>query len=233
MKKIGIVGGLGPASTAAYYQLLTQLGRERSAGQHYPEIVIYSLDLTAQHARERAGDTVGYVAALVAALQALARAGADFALIAANTPHRHFDAIAAQSPLPLISIVEETVRAAGQRGYRSVGLLGTEITMRADFYPQAFARAGIRLVAPEKDDDLDYIDTKIMAELVNSQIVEETRQRLVAIARNLVAQHQLEAIILGCTELPLILSSENLGRPVLDTTRLHVEAALNYALEGR
>lgn len=232
MKKIGIVGGLGPASTLAYYQLLTQLCRERGLGYHYPETIIYSVDFQRMLDRDQAGDAKGYVAGIVAALQALARAGVDFALISANTPHRHFDAISAQSPLPLISIVEATARAAQQRGYRSVGLLGTKITMRADFYPKVFARAGIGLLAPEKDADIDYIDEKILTELVNTQIVEETQRKMVAIAQKLAAQHKLDAVILGCTELPLILSSENLGLPVLDTTRIHVEAALAYALEN-
>jgi len=104
--------------------------------------------------------------------------------------------------------------------------------MRADFYPKAFARAGIRLVAPEKEEDIDYIDEKILHELTCLQFLDATRQRMIAIAQQLAAQHKLDAVILGCTELPLILSSENLGLPVLDTTRIHVEAALNYALEG-
>ena len=163
------------------------------------------------------------------AITSLSRAGADFAIMASNTPHMVFNEVAGKSPIPLLSIVEETGRAARKLGFSRVGLFGTRFTMQAGFYRNVLSsQYGISLVTPGETEQ-KYIHQKIMTELVNGCIVEETRQELSGIAMMMTEKEGIEALILGCTELPLILSEEAAGIPVLDTTSIHAEAALNFS----
>jgi aspartate racemase len=158
----------------------------------------------------------------------LARASADFGLLAANTPHLVFDDLAPQSPIPLISIVESTCQAAKKRGLRKLGLIGTRFTMQADFYPKVFLKEGIELVAPEPYDQ-DYIHDKYINELVPGKFLPETRSGLLEIIDRLKAKREIDGVILGGTELPLILRDErDSGIPFLDTTRIHAQAAVDH-----
>jgi aspartate racemase len=230
MKTIGIVGGMAPESTAEYYRIIAELCRRRGMGYSYPVIVIYSLNFQEFIGLVESGDRPAVVDLLCRALDSLHSAGADFALMASNTPHMFFDEVAARSPVPLISIVEETGRAVKKLGFSRVGLFGTRFTMQADFYRDILStKYGASVVVPQKK-ERDYIHHKIMAELINGRIVDETGRELSAIARSLAEKEGIEALILGCTELPLILSEESVGMPVLDTTRIHAEAALDLAL---
>ena len=171
----------------------------------------------------------GVINLLSEAIHSLSNAGADFAIMASNTPHLVFSEVAARSPIPLISIVEETGKAASRLGFGRVGLFGTKLTMQASFYSDVIStKYGVSVVAPEEEYQ-DYIHSKIMTELVNGCIVDETKQGLSKIARMMADKQGIEAIILGCTELPLILSEEDVGIPLLNTTRIHAEAALDYA----
>jgi aspartate racemase len=230
MKKIGIVGGIAPESTVEYYRIIAELCRRRGMGYRYPVIVIYSLNFQEFFSLVESDNRPAVVDLLCRALDSLYSAGADFALMASNTPHMFFDQVAARSSVPLISIVEETGRVAKRLGFTRVGLFGTKFTMQAGFYSSTLdARYGVSVVVPQEREQ-DYIHHKIMTELVNGCVVEETRQELSGIARALADREGIEALILGCTELPLILSEESVGMPVLDTTRIHAEAALDYAL---
>ena len=165
MKTIGIVGGIAPASTIEYYKYLIDAYRQSSPGGAYPSIVINSIDPRRMLGMMEAGDMSGTVEYLVSALRVLADAGVALALFASNTPHLLFDDIRSQSPVPLISIVEAAREEAQRRGLHRVGLLGTGFTMRASFYRDAFAPAGITLVAPDPA-DIDLIHDKYMTELV-------------------------------------------------------------------
>jgi aspartate racemase len=159
---------------------------------------------------------------LLEAIEKLARAGADFAVLASNTPHIVFDELRARSRLPLISIVEATCAEAETRGLKQVGLLGTRFTMQAHFYPDVFSRAGIALVVPDEAEQ-DYIHSHYMNELVNGIFLPETRAKLLEIVDRLKERSGIQGIILGGTELPLILrDSEHNGIPFLDTTEIHV-----------
>jgi len=149
--------------------------------------------------------------------------------MASNTPHMFFDEVATRSPIPLLSIVEETGRVASELGFTRLGLFGTKFTMQSDSYSKILSiKYSISVVVPEESEQ-DYIHHKIMTELVNDCIVNKTRQEMSRIARTIADKEGIEALILGCTELPLILSEESVGIPILDTTRIHAEAALNFA----
>ncbi len=222
-KTVGIIGGIAPASTIEYYRAIIGLYRARTRDGTYPPIVINSIDL------KRVLDLVGaqklaeLVEYLLDELTRLARAGADLGLLASNTPHIVFDELRRRSPIPLISIVEATCRAAQALGLKKVGLFGTRFTMQARFYPDVFSRAGITLVTPNPDDQ-DYIHGTYMSELVEGIVRDETRERLLAVADEMTEREGIQGLILGGTELPLILGSvSNRAIPYLDTTRIHVE----------
>jgi len=230
MKKIGIVGGMAPESTLEYYRIITSLCRQRGMGHRYPVIIIYSLNFQEFFSLAESGKWPEVINLIGKAINSLSNAGADFALMASNTPHMVFNEVAVQSPIPLLSIVNETSRVAKNLRFTRVGLFGTKFTMQADFYSNVLATEyGISVVSPEKDDQ-EYIHQKIMTELVNGCIVEATRQELSRIARVMADKEGIEALILGCTELTLILSQDVVGIPVLDTTRIHTEATLDFAL---
>jgi len=232
MKKIGIVGGMAPESTVEYYRIITSLCRQRGMGYRYPVIIVYSLNFHEFITLVGSGKLPEVVDLLYKAILSLSSAGADFALMASNTPHLVFNEVAARSPIPLVSIVEETGSTASKLGFSRVGLFGTKFTMQADFYSNILSnKYGISVVSPGEAEQ-DYIHSKIMNELVNGCIIEETKQELSRIASMMADKQDVEALILGCTELPLILSEETVGMPVLDTTRIHAEAALNLAQFG-
>jgi aspartate racemase len=231
MKTIGIVGGIAPASTIEYYKYLIDAYRRSSPGGVYPSIVINSIDPRRMLGMMEAGDMSGTVAYLVSALRVLADAGVALALFASNTPHLLFDDIRSQSPVPLISIVEAARDEAQRRGLRRVGLLGTGFTMRATFYRDAFAPAGITLVAPDPA-DIELIHDKYMTELVPGVYRDDTRAAILAVIERMRAAHNLDGVVFGGTELPLLIPPEShpeLG--ILDTMRAHVDAAVARMLE--
>lgn len=193
----------------------------------YPEVIIYSLNIrefpNIDLERNKLVDW------LVNAVKSLERAGADVGLIAAGTPHIVFDEVKAVSPLPLLSIVEETCKAVDQLRLKKVGLLGTKITMSRDFFQRVFSKKGISIVVPNEQEQ-DYINKKLFTEIMFHNIVEDTRQGLLRIVKRLVDSESIEAVILGCTELPLILTKDEYGIPFLNTTRIHAESAVDYCL---
>lgn len=229
MRKIGVLGGMAPESTVEYYRIITTLCRQRGMGHRYPVIIIYSLNFHEFISLVESGNLPEVTSLICDAINSLSEAGADFALMASNTPHIVFNEVAARSPIPLLSIVDETGRVARNLGFTRVGLFGTKFTMQADFYSDVFStKYGISVVTPQKADQ-DYIHHKIMTELVDGCIIEKTRQELSRMARMMADKRGIQALILGCTELPLILSEEVVGIPLLDTTRIHAEAALNFS----
>src|SRR5881275_2001304 len=230
MKTLGIIGGLGPESTIDYYQNIIRLYRERQRDGSYPQFIINSVDLRKGLDFMAANDLAGMADYLLKGISKLARAGADFGLIAANTPHIVFDDVAPKSPIPLISIIEATCAAAKTRKLKRLALFGTRYTMQATFYPKVFSRVGIELLLPDAKDQ-DYIHDKYFKELVSGKFLPETRAGLLAIVDRMKANSQIDGVILAGTELPLILrDSEHNGIPFLDTTEIHCEAAVTEML---
>jgi len=226
MKTLGIIGGLGPESTIDYYSRIIALYRKRTGDGSYPQFIINSVDLKKGLDFMEANDLSGMANFLLLEIEKLARAGADFGLISANTPHIVFDEVAPKSPIPLISLVEATCAAAKMRGLRKLALLGTKFTMQADFYPKVFSLAGIRLLVPDLKEQ-DYIHDKYLNELVPGKFLPETRAGFLAIVDRMKAEIDIEGVILAGTELPLILRDETYnGIPLLDTTKIHCEAAV-------
>lgn len=226
MKRLGIIGGLGPESTLDYYQRIIALYRQRTGEVHYPELIIVSIDLRTGLDFMDANDLNGMGDFLLEAIVKLARGGADFGIISANTPHIVFDEIAPKSPIPLISIVEATCAAAKMQNLKRLALMGTRYTMQSDFYPKVFAREGIELFVPPTEDQ-DYIHEKYFSELVPGKFLPETRAGLLAIVDRMRTTNDIDGVILAGTELPLILRDPvHNDLPFLDTTKIHVEAAV-------
>jgi len=223
MKTVGIVGGIAPDSTIEYYRQIIAGYRAQSSSGNYPSIIINSINLRRMIDLITANELAAVTEYVLDAIEKLARAGSDFALLASNTPHLVFDELRARSPLPLISIVETACAEAETLRMKRVGLFGTRFTMRASFYPSVFSRAGIEIILPSVAEQ-DYIHSHYMDELVNGIFLPETRDRLLEIVDQLKERSGIEGIILGGTELPLILSDgEHNGVPFLDTTRIHVK----------
>jgi aspartate racemase len=222
-----MIGGLGPESTIDYYRSILARCRARTPDQPYPHIIINSLDpdkVLAILDAARLDDLADY---LSGALDQLVQAGADFAFIAANTPHLVFDELQSRSPIPLLSIVRATSAHAMSLGVKRVALFGTGFTMRASFYPQEFQRAGINLVVPDES-EREYIHKKYVGELLKNQFLPETRAGLLRIAHRMKSEEAVEAIVLAGTELPLLLrDSGPTGIEFLDTTMIHVESIVD------
>ena len=223
MKTVGVIGGIGPESTIEYYRHLIAAYRARKPDGSYPSIVINSINLKAVIDLIEANDLAGVTDRFVVEIQKLADAGAECGLMAANTPHIVFDEIRSRSPIPLVSIVEATCEAARVLGLKRPGLLGTRFTMQGKFYPRIWEGWNLTDCAPTRRADI--IHDKYMGELVKGIILPETRRRLLAIVDRLKEQESIDGLILGGTELPLILGDvTDRGIPFLDTTRIHVQA---------
>ena len=230
MKPIGVVGGIGPESTIDYYRAMIAAYRESRPDGSYPAIVITSVDASAMLGALILGDFETVTDMMVAELERLERAGAGIALLAANSPHVVFDRVQQRSPLPLVSIVEATREEAVRLGLKRLGLFGTRYTMQGRFYEDVFAAAGLALVVPDEAEQT-YIHDKYMSELVNGKLLAETRERLLAIVAQLKAREGIDAVILGGTELPLILRDTTAsGVPLLDTTVIHAKAIVARAM---
>lgn len=223
MKTVGLIGGIAPESTIAYYRGIIAAYRAQQPDGNYPSILLNSINLKKVLALAAADARDQMVEYMVEELDKLARAGADFAALTSNTPHLVFDALQQRSPLPLISIVEAACAAAQRLGLQKLGLFGTRFTMQGGFYQAVFGRAGITVVLPEAHEQ-DYVHEKYMNELVYAKFLPETRAELLAIVERMHARQSIEGLILGGTELPLTLTeATHQGLPFLDTTSIHVE----------
>lgn len=230
MKTLGIVGGLGPESTIDYYRSIIALFREQTHDNGYPHVLIDSLDVDLGIRLVESEDWKGLTGYVFEGFRRLAAAGADFGLMAANTPHIVFDGVRKLSPIPLISIVEATCNEVERRGMKKVGLLGTGFTMGGRFYPEVFERSGIGLVPPSPEERA-YIHEKYLGELLRGTFLPETRARLLEIITTLKHRDGIEGVVLAGTELPLILRAESAsGIPLLDTTQIHVRTAVEAIL---
>lgn len=222
MTSVGLVGGLGPESTIDYYRRIID-GWQRHEPRTTPPIVIDSLDpdralYLVQH------DVRALFDYILGSVRRLAGAGVDFIAITANTPHLLYDELAAVSSRPMISIVEVCAEEARRRGLSRPLLLGTRFTMEAPFYPDVLARFGIQVVIPD-DEERRWAHDRYVVELLKGNFRTETRTEFVSLIERLRERQGIDGVILGGTELPLLLEMETAGGlPVLDTTALHVDA---------
>jgi aspartate racemase len=228
MKRLGIIGGIGPESTVVYYRSILAAGRERLGGAS-PPVLINSIDVQMVLRLAEDDPVPGLRDYLLSEIGILARGGASLALIAANTPHIVFDEVRQRSPIELVSIVEATRDAARARGLRRLALFGTKFTMQGRFYSDVFSRSGVELVRPREDEQA-FLHDKYVGELLKNTFLPATRDRIVAIVQALKDRTEIDGVILAGTELPLLLTDDSAcGIPLLDTTKIHVLAAVKKA----
>lgn len=230
MKKLGLVGGMGPESTIPYYHDIVYGVQEALNKQIFPELSIESVNVfnVLKLCGEKKYDELTEY--LMGAINNLAKSGADFAVLSANTPHIVFDRLKEQSPIPLISIVEATCEEANRRGLRKIGLLGTIFTMTGEFFKEPFVKKGIQVVIPSES-EMEMINEKISAELELGIVKIETLLDFQKVINRMKNEDGIEAIVLGCTELPLLLNDEVSSVPCLDTMQIHIGAIVETILD--
>jgi aspartate racemase len=224
-----MVGGIGPESTLDYYKGINGGYRARKGGDDNPPLIIDSLNLAEMYDLAANKQWPEFTDRLVGSVKNLAAGGAEFAAMAANTAHIVFEAVQRQSPIPLISIVEETCKAAQIKKCKSVVIFGTAFTMSSGLYTNAFAAYGIEASVPTAEEQAT-IHGIIFPHLQEGIVLPEEKCTMLQIANRMIAEQQADALILGCTELPLIIKEQDLDVLVLDTTQIHIDAIVDYLL---
>ena len=223
-KRIGILGGISHESTAKYYTLLHEKYHARLGDYHYPEVVVFSLDFQRFTDHENT-DRDAYVEYIMHGVRGLEDAGAEFIVMAANSPHAVYREVSEAASVPMISISDATAEKAAELGLERVLLLGIKFTMQSTFYQEKLGEHGIAVMTPDEEEQ-DEINRIIFDELVIGVHKEENKNRLLEI----MGGYPVDGVILGCTELPLIIGEGDTELAVLDTVDIHVEATLDYAL---
>lgn len=225
MKKIGIVGGISWISTIDYYRFINEGINEKLGGLNYAECIIYSLnfgDIQAVH-WDNSFDLLYH------ACESLKSSGAEAIVLCANTAHFAAEMLQEKTGLPVIHIVTATATEISKKGLKKVGLLGTKYTMEMAFFKEGLKEKGITPVIPEFQETRDFIQQTLKEELGRGIIKEETRKAYLSIIDDLI-KNGAEGIILACTEIPLILNQDDISVPVFDTTKIHAQAAVEFAL---
>ena len=236
MKTIGIIGGVSWVSSLEYYRLMNEMVRDELGGLHSAKILMYSIefgDFSKQERLAGQGDWEPLRKTMIDAAQRLERGGADFIVIASNTMNSTSDLIEANVKIPVLHIADATGMKVNKSGIKKVALLGTTYTMEQNFYRDRLEKTyGLQVVVPNKS-ERDYINTVIFDELCAGKIIEKSKEQFVRIINRLVKEEGAEGIILGCTEIPLLIKQEDVSVPVFDTTAIHAEAAVNYSLNRK
>jgi len=227
-KKIGILGGLSPESTTIYYNHITREYARRYGDYNYPEIIICSVNFQEFVDWQNLDRWDLAANKMISVFKILEKAGADFGLIATNTMHIVFDQVQSEISIPLLSIIESTAEAINKDEIQAVGLLGTIFTMSKDFYRLGLEKRGITTLVPDKEDQ-EFINKVIYEELTKGIIKPESKAGYLKIINGL-RDRGAQGIVLGCTEIPLLVKKEDCSIRLYDTTRIHAEKALNYAI---
>lgn len=222
MKKLGLIGGIGPESTLLYYKKLIYLIQDKVGPTFFPHLAIESLNVFDVLNFCENKDFDGLISYLMQGIDSLILGGAEIVALTGNTPHIVFEQLQAKSSVPLLSIVEATKDEAIHQNYKKIGLLGTKFTMQAEFFKKPFLDAGIEILAPHHEEQL-FIADKISKELEHGIISKETQEQMLEIVERMQTEDNIEAIVLGCTELPLIFNNMVLAIPTLDTLEIHIK----------
>jgi aspartate racemase len=228
MKTIGLIGGISWQSTLDYYRIINETIEKKTDNKHSGRILIDSLDLGDMEAFLREKDFRGLTHHVIRSAQRLEQAGAGMLLICANTMHFIAEQVQESITIPLVHIIDETIKKIKEKDLDSVGLLGTKYTMEQDFYKARLLKNGIRASVPAKE-EIDFIDKMIFKELFRHYVNPESKTRMLGIIGTL-AGEGAQGIILGCTEIPIIISQKDCAIPVFDTTKIHARAAAELAL---
>jgi aspartate racemase len=229
VKTIGLIGGMSWESTVTYYQVINETIKQKLGGFHSAKILMYSVDFDEIETNMKSGDWSKNAAILSDAAKRLETAGADFILICTNTLHKVAPEVSKQLSVPILHIAEMTARELKKAGIDSVGLLGTRYTMTEKFYTDILEQNGIRVLIPEEE-EAQFTDRIIFDELCIGDISDSSRQKLIGIMECL-RKKGAQGIVLGCTELGLLISPENTDIPLFDTTLIHARAAALASLE--
>ncbi|MBP1577616.1 MAG: amino acid racemase [Oscillospiraceae bacterium] len=229
MKKLGLVGGMSPESTIPYYHDIVYGVQKRVGKSYFPPLTIESVnvfELLRLCEEQKYDEMTDY---LLKAIDYLAKSGADFAALSANTPHIVFDRLQERSPLPLVSIIEAARDYAVNHGMKKLGLLGTRFTMQGEFFKKPFVDSGIEIITPTES-EMELVGSKIVSELEIGIVKPETLALFQNIIERMKTENGIEAIILGCTELPLILNDEVSPVACLDTMQIHINALIDMIM---
>jgi aspartate racemase len=226
MKKVGLVGGISWVSTMDYYKFINEGVNKRLGGLNFSECIIYSLNFG--DVQEKTWENSFEL--LLNACQSLKRSGVDAIVLCANTAHLFADVLEGNIKLPIIHIGTETAKAVKAQGLVTVGLLGTKFTMEMEFYRKKLAENGLNVLVPEKQETRDYMQHTLKEELGRGIINMDTKLNYISIVKDLV-DRGAEGIILGCTEIPMLISQEDFSIPVFDTTKIHSSAIVEYILK--
>lgn len=226
MKKLGLIGGIGPASTLIYYSGIIDGCRRINGAGAYPSFLIDNINMTEMLSFIDNQDEASLLTMLINSVLGLKAAGAELIAIASNTPHIVCDELALRSPVPVVSIVEAAADYAEKHGYTNVLLLGTLFTMSSRFYPDALARRGIICSVPKKD-DAEIVHNIIFPKLEEGVIDKTDKSMLLTLIDYYIETEHIDAVILGCTELPIMINQKDLSLPVIDTTAVHIAAIVN------
>jgi aspartate racemase len=228
-KHIGIIGGVGPASTVLYYQQIIKGFQEKSGSQHVPEIMIYSLDLAEINDFFSQEDFKSLADRLVGIINGMSEMGCDFALFACNAMHQVFNDVASKVSIPMINLIEAVKGEILERKFNKVGLLGTTFVMQTGIYRDGLAAAGVGCLVPDESEQ-DWIMAAINEDLQKSEIPPATIDRLKNYIIRMDEQGS-EGVILGCIDLPVAVNQNNSPLPVFDSTEIHVRAIIDFALK--
>ncbi len=231
MKTIGIIGGIAPESTIVYYKEIVQSFLALNKENNYPQIIINSINMKEMLDYLASNDLDGLTQFLLAEIDKLEKAGADFGLLASNTPHIVFDRLKKGSKTPLLSIVELACRKAEAMKLKRVGLFGTKFTMKNTFYKEVFSLKDIFIITPD-DESQEFIHRIYFDELVKGVFKDDTKSSLLKIIAKMKAVDNIDGLVLGGTELPLILKANDGDIPFLDTTKIHVEGIIEFLMSN-
>ncbi len=229
MKTIGLIGGMSWESSAEYYRIINEEVNRRLGGVHSAKVILYSFDFAEIEELQHRGEWEKLTQVMIDAARRLENAGAEVLLICTNTMHKMFDQVQENVEVSMIHIADATAEEIKNKGLKKVGLLGTKFTMEGDFYRKRFENHGIETVIPTED-EREIIHRIIYDELVVGIIRDESRKKYLEIIEHL-KQRGAEGVVLGCTEIPLLIKQEHVDIPVFDTTRIHALKAVDFALQ--
>lgn len=230
MKKLGLIGGIGPESTIPYYHDIVYGVQKKVGKSFFPNLNIESLSVFEVLRMCKEEDYTALQDYLLKGINNLVAGGADFIAITGNTPHIVFDELERESSVPIISIVKTTCDVAKEKKFSKIGLLGTEVTMNGEFFRKPFNEAGISVIVPTEEEK-SFIGQKISSELELGIVTEETSSTILSIVNRMINEDKIEAIVLGCTELPLLFKDISLSVPYLDTMQIHIQKLIEMILE--
>lgn len=231
MKKLGIIGGMGPESTLLYYKEIAEQFQKRDALGSFPELTIETVNMYKMLGFCLKGDYENLAGYLSQAVKNAESAKADFIILASNTPHVVFETLQENASVPMLSIVEPVFHAVRKQNLKKIAWLGTAFTMEQDYFKKIFIENGITVLVPNKQ-ERDFIDQTIARELEFGIIKENSKKEIDQIVNRMISEEGIDGIILGCTELPLMYGDNSFPVPCFDTMKYHIKGIVDYMLSA-